>query len=651
MADTDESDFGGTGDSALATAVQPAGPNLAGIGNAPDVGLASPPSTPEEAPDIGAPTPGTGSNLAASVTPGKPDLPRFQRTFGNTLKGMLVGLGLGGLPGAVVGGINPQGIQREAQSRAAIAAANQHFASARAAHETLQASLLEKQVNAFDEQHQAEMERIGLENLDAAQKAGFKIVSVTPLDSNPADNTKAAMNNLQQIQKNNGGKVPEGLLHIHAGNGNGIYTLQLQDPAAALGIVNQTRRAQGLPELDSNTFMGLSPQERQSQAKDAINFTNPTDPQTGQISQTSVTTLENRLALVKAQPAFNGQDALAASLQQNLDFQKSALEHEATRKGQATGAEALGAQPGKTAAEVANVNATAGPEARAAGLKAGAEEAAKFPWEARLEQMKQQGDPVFAFDPQNKQTVQVSRGEAVAKGFTNIVKVNEGEIDKAKTSAMQLGDATMNIQAYKQAAQRMDELSGPEIASVSRIIGDDKFKAHFLGLELPVDWANQLYQTRGWQELPESAKDAVVNYIAARPAAISLLRAINPGVRLTESQIATELKNIPSPTTPSDIRDKQFARLDRNIDQASKTLVKVPGVDLPSEIREHLGTQQNVQDVGKANASAAEAAQTGQYKNAGGFRLQVGHDVYVDKHYIGKVSKVYQDGSYDVQPD
>lgn len=566
-------------------------PSPAVAGNsAPDIG-ASGPGVPASAPNLSAPA---SQPLAQPAQPA-PDLPRFRRTFANTLHGIAVGFGLAGLPGAVAGGISPPGVQAEANNRASIAAANQHFASLRAAHETAQVALLEKQVTAFDDDHQQQMERIGLDNLKAAQEAGFNIVSVSPLDGDPADNAKAAMNNLQQIQKNNGGQVPEGLLHIHAGNANGIFTMQLQNPAAALGVINQTRRAQGLPEIDSNTFMGLSAQERQNQAKDALNFTFPTDRQSGQISQDSVTTLENRLALVKAQPAFNGQDALVANLQRSLDLQTSALQHEATRKGQAAGAEALGAQPGTTAAQVANINATAGPEAAAAGAKAGATAAAQFPWEARLEQMKQQGDPVFAFDEQNKQTVQTSRGDALAKGFTHIVKVGEPEIDKAKTSAMQLGDATMNIQAYKQAAQRMDELSGTQIANVSRIIGDDKFKAHFLGLELPVDWANQLYQSKGWQDLPESAKDAVVNYIAARPAAISLLRAINPGVRLTESQIATELKNIPSPTTPSDIRDRQFARLDRNIDQASKTLVKIPGVDLPSEIRDRLSAQQPAQ--------------------------------------------------------
>jgi hypothetical protein len=378
----------------------------------------------------------------------------------------------------------------------------------------------------------------------------------------------------------------------------------------------------------------------------------------------SATYLANHLALgsVLAKEATEKMSATgaaqrgqAAAGELALNQQKFAQSpEELTRRSTAVGADG---QPTPDALQAKSILAAQTKQASAtAGATAGAAAAAKFPWEARLEQMRQQGDPVFAYDPKNKQTVQVSRSEAQQSGFTNIVKVGQPEIDKAKTSAMQLGDATMNIQAYKQASLKMDELSGSDIATVSRVLGSDQFKAHFLGMELPVDWANKLYQTKGWTDMPESAKDAVVNYIAARPAAISLLRAINPGVRLTESQIATELKNIPDPTTPSDIRDRQFQRLDRNIDQASKTLVRIPGVDLPSDIRDRLEEQATrTQTATAANAArnAAANAAGGQYRNAKGYPMKVGQDAYdsASQRYIGKVSKVYGDGSYDVKPD
>src|SRR5207249_6861769 len=76
-------------------------------------------------------TPDVGSGLGAALTPPtptatpdtappqmnqpqQPDLPRFQRTFGNTLKGILMGTLMNGIPGGIVGGIDPQAPGRQA---------------------------------------------------------------------------------------------------------------------------------------------------------------------------------------------------------------------------------------------------------------------------------------------------------------------------------------------------------------------------------------------------------------------------------------------------------------------------------------------------------------------------------------------------------
>jgi len=110
----------------------------------------------------------------------------------------------------------------------------------------------------FHETHQQEMERVGLGNLKSAQEAGFQLIAVTPLDGTVQENAQAAVNNLQQVKNNNGGLVPEGLLHIHAGNSNGIFTLQLANPTAALDTVNTARRAQGMPSYDSRPVHGAT---------------------------------------------------------------------------------------------------------------------------------------------------------------------------------------------------------------------------------------------------------------------------------------------------------------------------------------------------------------------------------------------------------
>lgn len=259
--------------------------------------------------------------------------------------------------------------------------------------------------------------------------------------------------------------------------------------------------------------------------------------------------------------------------------------------------EAINATPeGKAATATAEAKAKLGvessPQALAlAGAKAGAEEAARFPYQARLEQMRQQGDSVYAFDPQTKQTIQTSRADALSKGYTNLVKVNDTQISNDKARAMQLGDAQMNISAYRMASQKMDALSGPDIARVGQLLGDSGFKAHFLGAELPSDWMNALTKENLWQKLPPDAQEAVIGYLATRPAAISMLRAINPGVRLNESQIKVEMANIPDPTLPGDVREKMFDRIQRNLDQAASTIPVIPGTDRPSDIRARVESQ------------------------------------------------------------
>jgi len=322
------------------------------------------PSTEVSAPDIGgAPSPQAAATLS-SVEQQPVDLPRFQRTFKGTLQGMLMGLAMGGVPGAVAGAVSPRGVAREAQARANTEASNVTFANARAAHEVAMAHMADAEYQELPEKLQQEADARGLANLTAARQAGYlPIATVTPDSPDP-------MTALNQV-KQQFGSVPQGLLYIHTGNG--MTVLKLQDPNAALPTINQIRRAQGMPEIDPSAYASLAPQDKDSMARDAINFTDPRDIN-GQITQNSLNIANMRLATVKAQPQFNGKDALVSQLQATVDHQKQVLDsgskQEATRKGEAVGAEAQAAQPGQTAAQVANIKATAGPEAAAAGAKA-----------------------------------------------------------------------------------------------------------------------------------------------------------------------------------------------------------------------------------------------------------------------------------------
>src|SRR5579859_6582155 len=340
-------------DSGLSAAVA----NANATANAPD---AAPPS-------LNAPPDAGGLSTLAQPAP---DLPRFQRTFGNTLKGMLIGLGLGGVPGAVAGGADPRMAAQAMKNRRDTAQANVTFANARAAHEVAMAHQADAEYQALPAKLQDEADARGLENLQRARQAGYLPVATVPLDQGQDQNSQGAMTALNEV-KQKFGAVPSGMLYVHTGNS--MTVLKLQDPNAALPAINQARRAQGMPEIDPAAFATLAPADKDGMARDALNFADPRDVN-GTITQNSLNQATMRLQTVKAQPQFDGKDALVKQLQSTVDHQQSVLDagakQEATRKGQAAGTEAQAAQPGQTAAKVADIRATAGPEAAAAGAKA-----------------------------------------------------------------------------------------------------------------------------------------------------------------------------------------------------------------------------------------------------------------------------------------
>jgi hypothetical protein len=306
-------------------------------------------------------------------------------------------------------------------------------------------------------------------------------------------------------------------------------------------------------------------------------------------------------------------------------------------------------------------------KAGAAGQEQAAKSAAEFPYQQKLEQLRQGGSPVYAYDPKQNATILTTKEEATQAGMKAIRKVGEGDIAKDTQTARQLGDAQLNVSAYRVASQKMDELSGTDIRNVARLTGSQEFKAQFLGAELPMDWANQLSKNDAWESLPPDAKEAVASYIGARGAIIAYTKAISGTGRLTESQLKTETANLPDPTTPSDVREMQFQRFQRNIDQVAGGLPKLPGVDSPAAIRARVegqpaqkytllnrtGEQSEVSTLPNRTGQQAKAVPlgSGDYRNASGKKMQVGDEAYVNKRYVGTVSKVYQDGSYDVQPD
>lgn len=356
-----ETSSGGLHDSVSVSADAPA---TEATPNAPADNTLTPPSSGATAPptdNLAALQPGIQAAGQATAQ----DLPRLSR-----LKASLAGFLLAGIPGAVAGGIEPKMIQSEVAGRKQMQQAQITFANAHAAHEVAMAHQADAEFQALPEKLQQEAEDRGQQTLTRARQNGYMPVASIPLDQGSDQNSQNAMTALNTV-KSQFGAVPSGLLYIHTGSG--MTVMKMQDPAAALDTVNQARRAQGQSPIDSSVFMSLKPEDRDNMARDAINFSDPRDVN-GMVTQASLNQANMRLLTAKAQPDFNGKDALVTQLQNTVDHQKAVLDSgagaEAIRAGAAKGAEAQAAQPGTTGAQVANIKATAGPEAAAAGAKA-----------------------------------------------------------------------------------------------------------------------------------------------------------------------------------------------------------------------------------------------------------------------------------------
>jgi hypothetical protein len=210
--------------------------------------------------------------------------------------------------------------------------------------------------------------------------------------------------------------------------------------------------------------------------------------------------------------------------------------------------------------------------------------------------------PVYAFNTQTKQLEQSTRGTVAANPtlYTNPVEVKESDIRKDTELARQLGDAQLNLSRYRAAVSRMEEASylqnvgtpGGSKRAMASLLGEDKFKAEFMGMQLPADWFNKLADTENWNALSKSQQDAVVGYLGARGAVIAYQKAVSGSGRANKEQLELELQNIPTPLLPKDVRESQFDRFQQNIDQTGAGLPKMVGIERPKEIQQRIEAEE-----------------------------------------------------------
>lgn len=204
--------------------------------------------------------------------------------------------------------------------------------------------------------------------------------------------------------------------------------------------------------------------------------------------------------------------------------------------------------------------------------------------------------PYYAVDPKTGQTVQTTAEEIKKNGYTNPVKVTEGQISKDRDANATMGDVQINISRYKQALDRLP--IGANRTGIAQAINEGGLSlgAHnsAIGVSIPTDWLNKLYNSSVWGELTDSEKDVVIAYYRAKGAIPAFVKAVTGSGRANKETMDIEMANMPDPTMPKDAAQKQLDAFQENVSQRSKSIPKLAGVESQAEIKKRVeeeGTQ------------------------------------------------------------
>lgn len=291
--------------------------------SAPDNTASSAPSAPQPSADGASGdsnSPNFDYNNVSFPSNGGSDLPRFKRTVGNTVKGVLMGLVMNGIPGAIAGGVSPQGVQHAADNQRQMADAKVKFASAQAANMVTEAAMRDQQLHNLPQEQQDAHNAASLEQMKELSGMGIQPTLVT--DNNHGGSE--AMAGLQQLTDSHGAVPP--LFTINLGHKVLGYDLnQLIQAPMGLDQINKVRTVQGLPAVDPRIWqqMTATPQGRTQaieQLNSALNFFNPAP------SEENLSKYTNYVNTLKMQPESPDRDANLAKLQGVVGIMQKTLD-------------------------------------------------------------------------------------------------------------------------------------------------------------------------------------------------------------------------------------------------------------------------------------------------------------------------------------
>lgn len=197
-------------------------------------------------------------------------------------------------------------------------------------------------------------------------------------------------------------------------------------------------------------------------------------------------------------------------------------------------------------------------------------------------------EPVYAYDPKTKQTVQTTPSEAKASGYTNIMKVNAAQIDKDKLLGSDLNDIQLNLSNYRNAIAAQGHLSPTDRQAESEAINQGGFKAGAFGVQIPTDWLNKLYNSSAFNRLRDEQKSAVVAFYRAQEMIPAYQRVLTNSGRSQEKAMEIAMQSVPTPIMDEGTANKMLDGFQQNVDQVGQRQVRLPGIDSHQDVRKRV---------------------------------------------------------------
>lgn len=199
-------------------------------------------------------------------------------------------------------------------------------------------------------------------------------------------------------------------------------------------------------------------------------------------------------------------------------------------------------------------------------------------------------EPVMAYDPKTDQRVLSTMPQSKQLGYTNPVKVTEGDINKETELTRQLNDVQLNTSRYRESLKHTSPADSTQVTNMEKIISDKDLVSGLVPLPAMFDYIKQGRQASAWNDLTPENQEAVMGYLRMKGSAIAFQKAMTQTGRTSKEGLMVEFGNIPSPVEGATIGLKRLDAFQENIDTVGKGVTRVPWLPQPSDIRRSIET-------------------------------------------------------------